>query len=164
MKLYLFQHCLMILITFTILLTISSAESPLDLDQQQVDEELEPTQQARQDYAGTWQVDTITSNGNLSEPEKKIVIENRVDGTWTMFIDDEEFSSGTNAFDSLCDPKEIDISITNGEGQGSVLHGIYELSETTRKLCFRGGAGWRPSVFESLQGDESILVTFTQIK
>ena len=95
-------------------------------------------------------------------PDKRIVVNNKEDGTWTLFIDDEEFSSGTNSFGPTCDPKEIDISITGGEGVGKVLQGIYEVEESIQRLCFRGGGGSRPDSFESFYGDESVVVTFVR--
>ena len=104
----------------------------------------------------------IASKGNTSETDKRIVVNNKEDGTWTLFIDDEEFSSGTNSFDPTCEPKEIDISITSGEGQGKVLQGIYEVEESIQRLCFRGGGGSRPDSFESFYGDESVVVTFVR--
>ena len=59
-------------------------------------------------------------------------------------------------------PKEIDISITGGEGVGKVLQGIYEVEESLQPVCFRGGGGSRPDSFESFYGDESVVVTFVR--
>ena len=138
------------------------AEPPSGAKQLEVDEELKFQQKARQDYAGTWRIETIASKGNMSEPDKRNVVDNKADGTWTLLIDDEEFSSGTNTFCPLCDPQEIDISFTGGQGRGSVLQGIYEIEESTRRLCFQSGTGSRPNSFESLYGDENIVVTFVR--
>ncbi len=158
----LFVRWLVICLTLIIFSARGLAEPPNTSKQVEVDEEIEVQQKARQDYAGTWRIETIASKGNISEPDKRIIVDNKADGTWTLLIDDEEFSSGTNSFCPLCDPQEIDISITGGQGQGSVLQGIYEVEESTRRLCFQGGTGSRPNSFESLYGDESVVVTFVR--
>lgn len=158
----LFVRWLVICLTLIVFSARGFAEPPNTSKQLEVDKEIEVQQKARQDYAGTWRIETIASKGNVSEPDKQIIVDNKADGTWTLLIDDEEFSSGTNSFCPLCDPQEIDISITSGQGQGSVLQGIYELEESTRRLCFQSGTGSRPNSFESLYGDESIVVTFVR--
>ena len=158
----LFVRWLIICLAFIIFAATGFAEPPNREKQLDVDKELKVQQKAKQDYAGTWRIETIASKGNMSEPDKRIVVDNKVDGTWTLLIDDEEFSSGTNSFCPLCDPQEIDISITGGQGEGSVLQGIYEVEESTRRLCFQSGTGSRPNSFESLYGDESVVVTFVR--
>ena len=112
-------------------------------------------------YAGNWRVVSIEANGVVSaENQRVIVVTNRPDGSWTLTIDDQEIASGTNSLDPLAVPKAIDIAITGGQGSGSVLRGIYELSDQTRRLCFRGGTGWRPREFSATTGSDSVLVTF----
>lgn len=112
-------------------------------------------------YAGSWQVVTIEANGTVSaETKRVIVVDNRPDGSWTLTVDDQKIASGTNSLDPLAVPKAIDITITEGQGSGSVLRGIYELSDQTRRLCFRGGTGWRPREFSGAAGSDSVLVTF----
>ncbi len=112
-------------------------------------------------YAGSWQVVTIEANGTVSaETSRVIVVDNRPDGSWTLTVDGQEIASGTNSLDPLAVPKAIDITITEGQGSGSVLRGIYELSDQTRRLCFRGGTGWRPREFSGAAGSDSVLVTF----
>lgn len=121
-------------------------------DQQQTD-------QAR--YVGRWRVVSVESNGEVnSDDDRVIVVENRPDGTWKLTVDNREVASGTNTLDPLAVPKEIDIEITGGDGSGTTLRGIYELGEQTRRLCFRGGNGWRPREFSGAVGADSVLVLF----
>ena len=162
MKNSLFTHWLVTCLVSIVFSTTGFAEPADVANQREVDEEENVQQKAREKYAGIWRIETIASKGNISEPDKRIVFDNKTDGTWTLFIDDKEFSSGTNSFGPLSEPKEIDISITGGEGQGKVLQGIYELEESIQRLCFRGGAGSRPDSFESFYGDESVVVTFVR--
>lgn len=77
-----------------------------------------------------------------------------------MTVDGLETNRGESRIDLLADPPEIDIEITAGDGTGRVLRGIYAVSETRRRLCFRGEQGWRPREFRTQPGDSAILVTF----
>lgn len=112
-------------------------------------------------YASSWRVVSIEANGVVSAENKRvIVVTNRPDGSWTLTVDDQKIASGTNSLDPLAVPKAIDITVTAGQGSGSVLRGIYELSDQTRRLCFRGGTGWRPRAFSAAAGSDSVLVVF----
>ena len=155
-----FTHLFFVCVVLTACAVRGLAEPTDQVNQQEVNDEEKIQQKAREEYAGLWRIETITSKGDTTEPDKRITIDNKTDGTWVLFIDGKELSSGTNSFAPLCDPKEIDISITGGEGQGKVLQGIYELEESIQRLCFGGGGGSRPDSFESFYGDESIVVTF----
>ncbi len=162
MKYSLFTHWLFVCLVLTVFAARGLAEPADQVNQQEDNKEEKIQQKAREEYAGLWRIEKIASKGNTSETDKRIVVNNKEDGTWTLFIDDEEFSSGTNSFGPTCDPKEIDISITGGEGVGKVLQGIYEVEESIQRLCFRGGGGSRPDSFESFYGDESVVVTFVR--
>ncbi len=159
-----FTHWFFVCLVLTVCAAKGLAEPVDQVNQEEDNKEEKIQQKAREDYAGLWRIEKISSKGNTTEPDKRIAIDNKTDGTWVLSIDGKEFSSGTNSFAPLCDPKEIDISITGGEGQGKVLQGIYEIEESIQRLCFRGGGGSRPDSFESFYGDESIVVTFNKIQ
>ena len=112
-------------------------------------------------YAGTWRVVSIEANGETnSDDNRTILVENRPDGSWTLTVDGREVASGTNKLDPLAVPKEIDIEITAGDGSGTILRGIYDIDDDSRRLCFRGGNGWRPREFLATAGSDSVLVIF----
>jgi len=157
-----FGHWFFVSLVLTVCAARGLAEPADQVNQQDGNKEEKIQQKAREEYAGLWRIEKIASKGDTTEPDKRIAFDNKTDGTWVLFIDDKEFSSGTNSFAPLCDPKEIDISITGGEGQGKVLQGIYEIEESIQRLCFRGGDGSRPECFEFFYGDESIVVTFVR--
>ena len=122
-------------------------------------EAIRQTEPAR--YAGTWKVVAIEAGGKSTLDEsRKIVVENKSDGSWTLFIDGSVSSTGSNTFDPLAIPKEIDIAFHTGNGAGTTLKGIYKLHDNMRKLCFRGGNAWRPRVFSGAAGTKSVLITF----
>ena len=112
-------------------------------------------------YAGTWRVVSIEANGETnSDDNRTILVENRPDGSWALTVDGREIASGTNKLDPLAVPKEIDIEITAGDGSGTILRGIYDIDDDSRRLCFRGGNGWRPREFSGAVGADSVLVLF----
>lgn len=112
-------------------------------------------------YAGTWRVVSIEANGETnSDDSRTILVENRPDGSWALTVDGREIASGTNKLDPLAVPKEIDIEITAGDGSGTILRGIYDIDDDSRRLCFRGGNGWRPREFSATAGSDSVLVVF----
>ena len=112
-------------------------------------------------YAGTWRVVSIEANGETNTDDNRtILVENRPDGSWKLSVDGREIASGTNKLDPLAVPKEIDIEITAGDGSGTILRGIYDIDQNSRRLCFRGGNGWRPREFSATAGSDSVLVVF----
>ena len=112
-------------------------------------------------YAGTWRVVSIEANGETnSDDNRTILVENRPNGSWALTVDGREIASGTNKLDQLAVPKEIDIEITAGDGSGTILRGIYDIDDDSRRLCFRGGNGWRPREFSATAGSDSVLVVF----
>jgi uncharacterized protein (TIGR03067 family) len=103
----------------------------------------------------------IAADGEVSADEtRSILVDNHPDGTWTLTVDGREVSRGTSTIDPLAVPKEIDLEITAGDGAGGILKGIYEVGEKTRRLCFRGGNGWRPREFSGAAGNDSVLIVF----
>ena len=124
-------------------------------------EQKQPAATDREQYAGTWRVVSIEANGDVSrEDQRTILVKNHSDGSWILTVDGREVSRGTSTMDPLAVPKEIDLEITAGDGTGSILKGIYELGEKTRRLCFRGGNGWRPREFSGAAGSDSVLIVF----
>ena len=112
-------------------------------------------------YAGTWRVVSIEANGETNTDDNRtILVENRPNGSWKLSVDGREIASGTNKLDPLAVPKEIDIEITAGDGSGTILRGIYDIDQNSRRLCFRGGNGWRPREFSATAGSDSVLVVF----
>lgn len=121
----------------------------------------DPEAADRERYAGTWRVVSIEANGEVApQDDRVILVENAPDGSWTLTVDGREVNRGTSSMDPLAAPKEIDLEITAGDGSGSILKGIYEVDEKTRRLCFRGGNEWRPREFSGAAGSRSVLVVF----
>ena len=131
------------------------------LSQEAVVPEQESVARARALDAGTWKIVAIESDGEAKPGDaREVIVVNQADGAWTMTVDGLEVNRGESRMDPLADPPEIDVEITSGDGKGKVLQGIYEVTETRRRLCFRGEQGWRPREFRTQPGDGAVLVTF----
>jgi uncharacterized protein (TIGR03067 family) len=144
-----------------LLLALSAPRYGAAADPSATAEQDSPIAADRERYAGTWRVVSIEANGEVSADEtRSILVDNHPDGTWTLTVDGREVSRGTSTIDPLAVPKEIDLEITAGDGAGGILKGIYEVGEKTRRLCFRGGNGWRPREFSGAAGSDSVLIVF----
>jgi uncharacterized protein (TIGR03067 family) len=116
--------------------------------------------------AGTWLVTSLNLDGQLARDEdaRKLQVVNGTDGTWKLLSEGQEVARGISTFDPTRKLKTIDFTITEGGGQGNRHLGIYELGETTRRLCFAAPGRERPTDFSSKPGSEQILVTFERVK
>lgn len=102
----------------------------------------------------------FTSSKAGEADARKLKVVNGPDGTWALFLDDKEIMKGNNMVDPTKKPKTIDFSPTEGEHQGKVFKGIYEIEEKKRTLCFAPPDGERPTEFVSMAGSEHVLVHF----
>jgi uncharacterized protein (TIGR03067 family) len=115
----------------------------------------------RQRYTGTWRVVSIEADGKPADDDREIVVVNAEDGSWQLLVDGVQTNAGTSSIDPLATPAEIDLEITEGDGTGNRLRGIYAFpADDVRVLCFRGGDGWRPQEFAAPQNSGAILVQF----
>jgi len=115
---------------------------------------------------GTWRVVSLEINGNRASDDdaKKITIVNGADGTWTARSDGQDILKGTSNVDPTKDPRQVELIPDDGENKGKQYLGIYELSETTRKLCVAPPDRGRPTTFASLPGSDVILVVLEREK
>lgn len=146
------------LVTFVILFCTANTVSADDARAKAI-------QQDRNRIAGTWQIVALTVNGNRSQDEDlhKLTVVNGADGTWSLRSEDNEIVRGTTSIDPTLKPKTIDIQPTTGNDQGKTYPGIYELNQTTRKLCFAPPGKDRPTAFNSTAENQHILVEFKRI-
>lgn len=120
----------------------------------------------RKRIQGTWQVTTLSINGNKAKDAdaKKITVVNGDDGTWSIRSEGKEISKGTSTFDPTKKPKTIDFTPTEGGGKGDQFLGIYQLGKNARKLCFSPAGKDRPTEFSSTPENQQILVTFERVE
>lgn len=122
-------------------------------------------QRDRMRIAGTWRIVSLAVNGTsvAEEDARKITVENGSDGTWTVLEEGKVILKGTSTIDPLKQPKTLDFTPTEGDSKGTLHLGIYELGETTRRMCFSPPGQGRPTEFASTPGSETILLTFQRL-
>jgi len=142
-----------VLISFASLVAGAATDVVVQDDQVKVD---------RERIAGTWRVVALEVNGNkASETDaRKLSVINHADGTWSLSSDGKEVARGTSEIDPTQSPKTIDFVPSDASAPGSRYLGIYELGETTRRLCFAPLGKERPTEFSSTAGNQHLLVTF----
>lgn len=115
---------------------------------------------------GTWKAVSIEINGTSipAGDVAKIRIENGRDGEWTVLVDGAEVAEGTSTIDPTVTPKTIDFKITRGNDAGRETYGIYELTDTTRRLCIAEAGRPRPADFSSPAGSGRTLAVFERVE
>jgi len=148
--------CLFVGLLLPAIVTIAAAD----------DAKNEAIKKDRKKIEGTWRIVALVVNGNKAKQEdaRKLIVVNGSDGTWSLRSEDKEISRGTSTIDPTQNPKTIDFTPTNGEGNGKLHLGIYELGEETRRLCFAPPGKERPTEFSSATDSGHILVTFERVK
>ncbi|MBS0262405.1 MAG: TIGR03067 domain-containing protein [Planctomycetes bacterium] len=120
----------------------------------------------RQRIAGTWQIKSIELDGKTlpDDDVKSAQVINGADGTWRLVSAGMEVARGTSTFDPGQKVKTIDFTITAGNGEGNRYVGIYELGDSSRRLCFAEQGRERPTAFSATADSQQILVTFERVK
>lgn len=77
---------------------------------------------------------------------------------WTVRDGDKVLQAGTHKFDPSKKPGQVDAKITEGEGKGGAMLGIYELKGDTIKVCFDVAGKERPTSFSTKAGQFSAVV------
>jgi uncharacterized protein (TIGR03067 family) len=114
---------------------------------------------------GTWRIVTLVVNGNTvnEDDARKITVVNGAQGEWEILVDGNRMMRGTSTIDPTTTPKEIDATVTEGDGLGRKTLGIYETGEKTRRVCYAAAERSRPGEFTSDPGSERTLVVFERV-
>jgi uncharacterized protein (TIGR03067 family) len=109
-------------------------------------------------FEGTWKIVSMELEG-MKLPEDqykdaKLVCKGS-DFTYTD-IGGTEYK-GTFKIDPSKKPKTLDVTFTDGPNKGEVLVAIYEIDETTYKLCAKPMSKDRPTEFSAKQGSGCVL-------
>ncbi len=112
----------------------------------------DPTKKDLALFEGTWKYESMDVNGqarSLSEiQDSRLIVKG---DTFTLKSPDGDVS-GTFKLDATKTPRTIDATFTEGPQKGTTTQGIYELDETTFKVCVPGEGGQRPAEFKSEAG------------
>ncbi len=117
---------------------------------------------------GTWKVVSVIQFDGKPAPEAdtkdaKLVIKG---DRWTLLYGpgQRDTFAGTQKLDPVKTPKTIDVEVTEGQGRGAELFGIYELDGDSYKVCFASNEKDRPTKFEAKPGTDRLLFVFKRVK
>jgi len=118
--------------------------------------------------AGEWRVVSVEANGNTNaDPVKsRVTVVNALDGTWSLLANGQVIAEGTSTIDPTSSPKTIELKSHRGSVQnarGTHYRGIYEVHETTRRICFVPADKPMPESFAGGRDTGQILVTFERV-
>jgi uncharacterized protein (TIGR03067 family) len=77
---------------------------------------------------------------------------------WTVRDGDKVLQGGTHKFNPDKKPGEVNAKITEGEGKGSTMLGIYEMKGNTIRVCFDPQGKARPTSFTPKEGQFAATV------
>jgi len=108
---------------------------------------------------GIWQFVSYDIDGKPKPAEQlaKTTIAFIGDG-WTLREGGKVLRRGTLQFDPSKKPADVDAVVTEGEGKGATMLGIYELKGDTMKLCFDPQGKERPTRFTAKAGQLAAVV------
>ena len=118
--------------------------------------------------AGEWRVVSVEANGNTNTDPvvARVTVVNRLDGTWSLLSNGKIIAEGTSTIDPTTSPKTIELKSSRGSvenARGTHYRGIYEVHETTRRLCFVPVDKPLPESFAGGRETGQILVTFERV-
>ena len=145
-----------------VLLVLTSA-GPLVADEK---EEAINTDRAL--LAGEWRVVSIEANGNTNADlgVARVTIVNGLDGKWSLLANGKPIAEGMSTIDPTRSPKTIELKSSRGSvknARGTHYRGIYEVHETTRRICFVPADKPLPESFAGGHETGQILVTFERV-
>jgi uncharacterized protein (TIGR03067 family) len=108
---------------------------------------------------GTWRFTKEAKDGK-KVPTKKLAKRTITfkDDAWTVRDGDEVVQAGTHTFNPKKKPGQVDAVVTEGEGKGNTMKGIFELKGNTLKVCFDPEGKVRPKSFTAKAGQFSAVV------
>ena len=118
--------------------------------------------------AGEWRVVSVEANGNTNADPvvARVTIVNELDGKWSLLSNGKTIAEGTSTIDPTTSPKTIELKSSRGSvenARGTHYRGIYEVHETTRRVCFVPADKPVPESFAGGRETGQILVTFERV-
>jgi uncharacterized protein (TIGR03067 family) len=108
---------------------------------------------------GTWKFVSKEMDGKKAPADEVAKLKiTFVDDKWAVRHDDKVVQAGTHKFDPSKKPGQVDAMVTEGEGKGSKMLGIYELKGDTMKVCFDPKGKDRPTTFTAKEGQFAATV------
>jgi uncharacterized protein (TIGR03067 family) len=113
---------------------------------------------------GTWKPVTAELAGKPFPDDilktMKLVV---TDGKYTVTVG-EQTDEGTVKLDPAKDPRAMDIVGTKGPNKGKTIPAIYELTDTTLRVCYDLSGKARPKEFKTRADTQLFLVEYKREK
>jgi uncharacterized protein (TIGR03067 family) len=85
------------------------------------------------------------------------------DGKYTVWVG-EQTDEGTAKLDPAKTPRAMDIKGTKGPNQGKTIPAIYELTDTSLRICYDLSGKAHPKEFKTKPGTQLFLVEYKRQK
>ena len=118
--------------------------------------------------AGEWRVVSVEANGSADADlgVARVTVVNELDGRWSLLANGKTIAEGTSTIDPTRHPKTIELRGLRGSvenARGKQYRGIYEVHETTRRICFVPADKPLPESFAGDRDTGQVLVTFERV-
>ena len=115
--------------------------------------------------AGKWTIESREESGKATPAEQLKTMTLTLDGDKFSIKDgDKVVQAGTYTVDPSQTPKTFNAAVTEGEGKGTTMLGIYELDGDTLKGCFDQEGKKRPVEFKTPEGSKVVLMVHKRVK
>jgi uncharacterized protein (TIGR03067 family) len=116
-------------------------------------------------FQGTWTVVSVENSGQEMPADAVKELRLVIKGNERMMkMGDEVRARSTFKLDPSKSPKEIDLTLQEGDMKGMTFKGIYEIDGDTQKVCLNIEGGDRPKDFSSKEGSGHLLQVFKREK
>jgi uncharacterized protein (TIGR03067 family) len=108
---------------------------------------------------GTWKLVSGETNGEQFTADE---VGYTITFTGDKFVvkrGNDVVRAGTQKLDPTKEPRSVDAQVTEGEGRGTTMLGIYELDGDTLKACFDPNGKKRPTEFKT-SPDSGLFLNF----
>jgi uncharacterized protein (TIGR03067 family) len=113
-------------------------------------------------FQGTWTFESVVVDGKKESSvwgeELKNLKITFAGNKFTVKKGDKVVQAGTQKLDPSKSPKAVDATVTEGNGKGRKMLGIYEIEGDILKVCFDPEGKKRPTEFKSTAGSGIVVV------
>ena len=113
---------------------------------------------------GTWLPTAAELGGKMFPDEVRKSIRLVIAGDKYKVTIGDKVDEGTVKRDPEAEPKQLDITGTDGPNKGRTILAIYELTGDTLRVCYDLGGKNRPTEFKTTEGSPLFLVTYQREK
>ncbi len=106
---------------------------------------------------GTWKFISVEQDGKPAPKGDEPQTITFQGDKFAVKVGDKVVQAGTQKLDPGKKPKTVDATVTEGEGKGTTMLGIYELNGDTIKACFDMQGKKRPTEFKTSPGSGHFL-------